>query len=269
MIPGTTTVTVPGSSTVKRSVRSQSGAMTQPIPAGELRLSVRRWSRADFSADATTLARNLLGALLVRVLPTGETLAGRIVETEAYCGVIDAASHAFRGRRTPRNEAMYAQPGTAYVYFTYGMHYCLNVVCGELDEPLAVLIRALEPIAGLDTMRVNRGFRENARDRDLCSGPARLCQALDIARHENGLDLVTSPRVYIAHTTPPAKPAPRLIRRAPRIGIAYAGEWADKPLRFCLAASDHLSKPIPKPIKLVKRGKSRKPANTTGNRTLR
>lgn len=225
-----------------------------------------RWSRADYATDAKTLARNLLGALLVRVLPGGELLAGRIVETEAYCGMIDAASHAFRGRRTPRNEAMYAQPGTAYVYFTYGMHFCMNVVCGELNQPIAVLIRALEPIAGLDTMRTNRGLRENARD--LCSGPARLCQALAIARDENGLDLVTSPRLYIAHSQATTKPSTRHVRRAPRIGIAYAGDWAHKPLRFCLAASDHLSKPIPRAGKMVKRGKPRKPANTTGKRTL-
>src|SRR5262245_46221232 len=112
-----------------------------------------RWPREAFAGSAISLARRLLGAVLVRVLDDGEVLAGRIVETEAYLGVRDAASHAYKGRRTERNEAMYARPGTAYVYFTYGMHYCMNVVCGKEDVPAAVLLRALEPLAGLERMR--------------------------------------------------------------------------------------------------------------------
>jgi DNA-3-methyladenine glycosylase len=216
----------------------------------------RRWTREDFAGDSRPLARRLLGTLLVRVLDDGTLLAGRIVETEAYRGVIDAASHAYRGRRTPRNEAMYARPGTAYVYFTYGMHYCMNVVCGELDVPHAVLLRALDPVAGLDAMRELRGVHPGkaARppriipDRELCSGPARLCQAMGIDREQNGLDLVSGGTLFIAepHARLQLAPVrPREIARTPRIGIDYAGAWAAKPLRFVLIGSPHASGRVP------------------------
>ena len=214
----------------------------------------RRWKRADFTTDAVTLAKRLLGCLLVRMLDDGTLLVGRIVETEAYCGTIDAASHAYRGRRTARNEAMYARPGTAYVYFTYGMHYCMNIVCGEVDVPLAVLIRAAEPIGGLDTMRRLRAIHPGKSkrtmkpppDRALCSGPARLCQAFAIGREQNGLDLVNGRTLFVAEpharlNLPPIRP--RDIASTPRIGIDYAGAWAAKPLRFVVANSEYLSKP--------------------------
>ena len=204
----------------------------------------RRWKRQDYSTTAIILARLLLGRVLVRTLDDGTILAGRIVETEAYCGETDAASHAFRGRRTPRNEAMYAAPGAAYVYFTYGMHFCMNVVCGRENQPLAVLLRALEPLAGADVMRRLRsaGSRLGARslpDRLLCSGPARLCQALAIDRSLNHENLVSSRRLFI--TEPAMAPRSRRIVRTPRIGIGYAGEWANKPLRFLLQDSEHVS----------------------------
>ncbi|MFT3686503.1 MAG: DNA-3-methyladenine glycosylase [Phycisphaerales bacterium] len=111
-----------------------------------------RCSKSFFARDADAVARDLLGCLLVRIYK-GERLAGRIVETEAYLGVIDQASHASNNRRTLRNEAMYGPPGLSYVYFTYGMHFCMNVSCKAKDDPAAVLIRALEPVDGLDTMR--------------------------------------------------------------------------------------------------------------------
>ena len=227
----------------------------------------RRWKRSDFTGDSRSLAQRLLGHLLVRLLEDGSILAGRIVETEAYRGVIDAASHAYRGRRTPRNEHMYSRPGTAYVYFTYGMHHCMNVVCGEIDIPHAVLIRALEPITGLDSMRALRSVHpgkakradRDVPDRELCSGPARLCQAMSIGREQNGLDLVSGRTLFIAHSHPdldvrPIKP--RQIVRTPRIGIDYAGEWAAKPLRFLVIESLHISKPPGKDrVKMGNRGK--------------
>src|SRR5690606_26066686 len=110
----------------------------------------------DYATDSIALARRLLGCRLVRVLDDGVRLTGVIVETEAYCGAADLASHAVGGRRTARNEAMYAKAGTSYVYFTYGMHFCFNVVCGEVDVPLAVLVRALEPVEGIGEMKRRR-----------------------------------------------------------------------------------------------------------------
>jgi DNA-3-methyladenine glycosylase len=216
-----------------------------------------RWSREEFAGSAISLARRLLGSVLVRVLDDGTVLAGRIVETEAYLGVKDAASHAYRGRRTARNEVMYAGPGTAYVYFTYGMHYCMNVVCGEVGVPAAVLLRALEPLEGLDAMRklravhpgkTPRGERVHA-DRDLCSGPARLCQAMAIRRELNGVDLVKGERLHIAHPGSGLGPVGRIVR-TPRIGIGYAGDWVHKPLRFLVPNSAHVSG-----VKLGKSGK--------------
>ena len=233
----------------------------------------RRWKRQDFTTDAKTLAKRLLGTLLVRTLEDGTLLVGRIVETEAYCGTIDGASHAFRARRTARNESMYARPGTAYVYFTYGMHYCMNIVCGEVDVPLAVLIRAVEPIASLEAMRRLRTIRPGKStrpmttlpDRALCSGPARLCQAFAIAREQNGLDLVAGRTLFVAEPHAGSKLAPiqpRDIARTPRIGIDYAGVWASKPLRFVVANSEHLSKPLAlaraKMAKLAKRRGTKK-----------
>lgn len=214
----------------------------------------RRWVRDDYTGGSVQLARRLIGAMLVRTLESGETLVGRIVETEAYCGVRDAASHAYRGRRTPRNEAMYAQPGTAYVYFTYGMHWCFNVVCGREGVPLAVLVRALEPVQGLETMRRLRGgsSRSPLAERELCSGPARLCQALAIDRALNGTDLTADPRIFVAD--PFDRRARTGLVRAPRIGIGYAGPWVVKPLRFLVPGSSHVSRPPP----AVKPGKRRK-----------
>ena len=225
-----------------------------------------RATRPFFARSPVVMAKALLGQRLVRILDDGTRLAGTIVETEAYCGVEDAAAHAYRGRRTPRNEAMYSAPGTAYVYFTYGMHFCMNVVCGRENQPVAVLLRALEPTEGLDRMREHRLASRRAgrtapaadspgaaaqepavptlRDRELCSGPARLCQALAIDRRHNLIDLTSDDRLWIEvlRSTPAAPPARRVGNTA-RIGVGYAGEWAVKPLRWFLTSSDHVSRP--------------------------
>jgi DNA-3-methyladenine glycosylase len=166
-----------------------------------------------------------------------------IVETEAYLGAPDLASHAVGGRRTARNEAMYAQPGTSYVYFTYGMHFCFNVVCGEVGVPLAVLVRALEPVEGIEAMMRRRASGRNAialermKVTDLCSGPGKLCSALGIDRELNGVDLVCDDRLWIERGQPI-----RNVAVGPRIGIDSAGEWVDKPLRFWVKGSPHVSR---------------------------
>ncbi|RMG42883.1 MAG: DNA-3-methyladenine glycosylase [Acidobacteria bacterium] len=195
-----------------------------------------RLSRRFFRRDAVTVARSLLGRLLVRHLPDGTVLAGRIVETEAYLGPEDRAAHSFGGRRTPRNESMYKDAGHAYVYFIYGMHWCLNVVAASEGRPEACLIRAVEPITGLETMRRLRAGRP---DPELCSGPAKLTQAFAIDGSLDGIDLVTSRELYLAWGRPLP---PNRIAVGPRIGVAYAGEWADKPLRFYDRQSRHVSR---------------------------
>jgi len=180
--------------------------------------------------------------VLVRVLDDGTRLAGRIVETEAYLGVLDRAAHSYGGRRTARNAAMWGPAGHAYVYFVYGLHHCMNVVAEGPGRPSAVLIRALEPLEGLEHMRAQRaGKRPGARlrDTDLCSGPAKLAQALRLDRALDGADLVAGERLFIERGT---RIAPARIVAAPRIGVAYAAEWAAKPLRFYVAGNPNVTR---------------------------
>ncbi len=171
-----------------------------------------RVPRSLLAGPSTDVAPLLLNKLLV----SGEC-SGRIVEVEAYCGGDDPASHAFRGR-TARNASMFKGPGVLYVYFTYGMHWCANVVTGAEGDGWAVLLRALAPLTGLETMRTRR--RAARFDRDLCSGPAKLCAALGIDRALDGVDLL-APRSAIAliddGTPPPARTG-----NTPRVGITQA-----------------------------------------------
>jgi len=197
---------------------------------------LRRWTA--FAGDAASLAQRLLGTTLVRILDDGTRLSGMIVETEAYLGVMDRAAHSFGGRRSPRNESMYAQAGTSYVYLIYGIHHCFNVVCGAQDEPAAVLVRALQPSAGHEQMFARRPAAR--RDTDLCSGPGKLCQALGIDRAHNGEDLATSERLFIEAPPDGASARPAVVNAA-RIGVDYAQEWAQRPLRWYLADSPHVS----------------------------
>jgi DNA-3-methyladenine glycosylase len=155
-------------------------------------VSPRRLPRSFYARPATEVAPDLLGQVLVRRLPDGSRVAARLVEVEAY-EPDDPGSHAFRGK-TARNEVMFGPPGHLYVYFTYGMHFCMNAVTRGPGEGSAVLLRAGEPLDGLDAMRARRG-RE--RLTDLCSGPGRFTQALGIARPENGVDLVSGGTVWV------------------------------------------------------------------------
>ena len=179
-----------------------------------------RLPREYFAVDSRLLAPLLLNKLLVH----GDR-AGRIVEVEAYAGAADPASHAFRGR-TARNATMFGPPGQLYVYFTYGMHFCANVVCGTDGEASAVLLRGLTPVAGLDAMRAARGPAARL-DRDLCSGPGKLCQALGIDRTFDGADLVTGDRGV--EVVDDGTPAPAVPGVSGRIGLSVA---RDVPWRF-------------------------------------
>lgn len=194
--------------------------------------------RRDFytRGDALAVARDLLGKLLVVPAPAGERVSGRIVEVEAYCGVEDRASHAYAGRRTARNRSMYRAGGVAYVYFVYGMHHQFNVVNGPEGLPHAVLVRAVEPFEGVELMRLRRPAR---KDRELTSGPGKLCEALGIDRSFDGEELL-GPRVWLEETGPP--PADEEIAAGPRIGVAYAGADALKPWRFWIKGNGYVSR---------------------------
>jgi DNA-3-methyladenine glycosylase len=186
-------------------------------------------------ADVLIVARQLLGQILVVPTENGERVSGMIVETEAYRGPEDRASHAYGGRRTRRTETMYRTGGTAYVYFVYGMYHQFNVVTSVSDIPHAVLVRALEPVEGIEVMRARRPGQS---DVNLTSGPGKLSVALAIDRTLDGADLLDD-RVWIERG---GRPVPAsAVACGPRIGIAYAGEWAEKPWRFWLRNSPFVS----------------------------
>ncbi len=200
-----------------------------------------RLNRAFYRRAPVEVAAGLLGQRLVRV-HGGQRVGGLIVEVEAYLGIADRAAHTFNGRRTARNESMWGDGGHAYVYFTYGMHHCVNVVAGRVDEPVAVLIRAVEPVeaVGVMTQHRQRGVKK-IRDTDLCSGPAKLCQAMAIDRRLDGEDLVNSDRLFIERARKRPYPESAVVV-GPRVGIESAGLWARKPLRFYIKASPHVSR---------------------------
>jgi DNA-3-methyladenine glycosylase len=187
----------------------------------------------DFYAQPTVqAAQKLLGKYLVRVHPDGIT-TGMILETEAYVGLEDKASHASRGQ-TPRTTVMFGPAGFAYVYVIYGMHHCLNVVTEPEAYPAAILIRAVQPCAGLELMRARRRKQDI---RLLASGPGRLCQAFGIDRGLNGIDLCGSVLFVEGHGVSPAD-----IIATSRIGVDYAGPWKDMPWRFYIAGHPGVSK---------------------------
>lgn len=192
--------------------------------------------RSFYARRAESVARALLGQILVSTID-GTTTSGRIVETEAYVGPHDAASHAAeRIGRTRRNESMYGDPGIAYIYRIYGVHWCLNVVTDRAAYPAAVLIRALEPLIGLEVMRGRRSLVRPARaDRDLCSGPGKLAQALAITGTLDGHPLDRPPLSIVEGARIP----PRRIVTAERIGITRAHDW---PLRFYERGNPHVSR---------------------------
>jgi DNA-3-methyladenine glycosylase len=172
----------------------------------------RALPRSFYARDSRDLAPELLGKVLVHDDPEFGRVAARLVEVEAYAGEEDPGSHGFRGE-TPRNRVMFGPPGYLYVYFTYGMHWCANVVCGEVGSASAVLLRAGAPVEGVDVMRLRRPAVR--RDRELLSGPARLTQALGITGVDNGTNLLRGPlRLLDDGTAPPLRPG-----RSTRVGL--------------------------------------------------
>jgi DNA-3-methyladenine glycosylase len=185
-----------------------------------------------FARPAEVVARELIGAVMRSRIGNVVT-AGRIVETEAYLGAVDPASHGYLGRRNVRNASIFGPPASWYVYLSYGMHWCANLVAAEEGEAAAVLIRALEPVEGIEVMRTRRN---GVTDRQLCAGPGRLCQALGITRELDGTMMAGS-EVSVHRG---AAVEPDMVRATPRIGITKAADW---PLRFLAAGSPWVSRP--------------------------
>ncbi|XP_072532687.1 DNA-3-methyladenine glycosylase [Salminus brasiliensis] len=201
-----------------------------------------RLSSNFFNQPCVDLAKAFLGKVLVRRHTDGTELRGRVVETEAYLGGDDKASHSAGGKRTERNVAMFMKPGTIYVYPIYGIYLCMNV--SSQGEGAAVLLRSLEPLRGQDVMRGLRAAkrREGAKtlkDRELCNGPSKLCQALAIQRCFDRRDLATDADVWLEEDSKTSGTAE--VVSAPRVGIDSHGEWATKPLRFYLQGNPCVS----------------------------
>ena len=202
---------------------------------------MKKLDRDFYLRDTLTVAKDLLGKELVHKIGELEVV-GRIVETEAYIGPEDKGSHSYGGRRTNRNEVMYHIGGTAYVYLIYGMYHCFNVVTEGLNKPAAVLVRAIEPIEGLELLSQARydtsyAALSSRQKTGLCNGPGKLCIAMKIGKSENGLDLCGS-LLYIRE----AQNEPFSIKSSPRINIDYAGEYKDKPWRFYIEGNSYVSK---------------------------
>jgi DNA-3-methyladenine glycosylase len=191
----------------------------------------RRLARSFFARPSTEVAPDLLGRVLARTLADGTRLAARLVEVEAY-EQGDPASHSYKGRPTARTQVMFGPPGRLYVYFSYGQHFCSNVVTGPDGFGSAVLLRAAQPLQGIEVMAANRGTDDV---RLLCSGPARLTQAFGIARADNGTDLVRDLSLILLSGAPLS---PRAIGRSTRIGVSVGGE---RPWRFFERGSSFVS----------------------------
>lgn len=193
------------------------------------------FSRDFFLQDTVKVAREILGSILIRKV-NGKTLSGRIVEAEAYLHD-DPACHAYRGM-TPRTNVMFGEAGHSYVYFTYGMHHCCNIVTNHISKGEAVLIRALEPLDGIETMYLNRGEKAK-KNTDLLSGPGKICQAMQLTKTESGIDLLESDMLYL-EKSPLLKG--EVIAVSTRVGLTAAVE---KPWRFFIKGNPNVSKGKP------------------------
>ena len=188
--------------------------------------------RSFFLKETSSIAEKLLGCFLVRRIGK-QTLVGRIIETEAYLGLKDPSCHSFNARYTKRTQTFYLEGGYSYVYFTYGMHYCFNVITGKKSVPEAVLIRALEPVSGVSKMQNLRG-RENLKE--LCSGPGKLCQAFAITKQLNAQDLSKKGLLFIAKG-----PSLKNIETDARVGLPWHVDSAYWFLRFYVKDNPYVS----------------------------
>eukprot|EP00105_Crassostrea_gigas_P018830 XP_011437056.1 PREDICTED: uncharacterized protein LOC105335077 isoform X1 [Crassostrea gigas] len=197
-----------------------------------------RLVKSFYKQDCESLAKALLGKVLVRYCKdTGERLSGLIVETEAYLGGEDKGAHSFNGKRTNKNEAMFMEPGTCYVYNIYGMYCCMNI--SSEGEGAAVLLRGIDPVDGIDHMQKIRS-QKTLKEKDLCNGPSKLCQALKISKDKfNKVDMSSSDEIWLEDGED--LPGTNIVTGA-RINIDYAEEWAQKPLRFYILGNKSVSK---------------------------
>jgi DNA-3-methyladenine glycosylase len=201
---------------------------------------MKKLDRDFYNRDSIIVARELLGKVLVHEIE-GQSISARIIETEAYMGVVDKAAHSYNGRRTSRVEVMYGDPGFSYIFMIYGLHCCFNVVVNEKETPQAVLVRAVEPIDGREWMaqkRFSKTYEQltKSQRRGLTNGPGKLCGALSIDRKFNGMDLCGSV-VYIEE----GKTEDFNIVTTKRIGIDYAEEAKDFPWRFYIEGNEYVS----------------------------
>lgn len=218
---------------VETEAENPSSSGTKPAKGMKSRLV-----KSFYRQSCESLAKDLLGKILVRYCKdTGERLSGLIVETEAYLGGEDKGAHSFNGKKTNKNEAMFMEPGTCYVYNIYGMYCCMNI--SSEGEGAAVLLRGLDPVDGIDHMQKIRS-KKTLKEKDLCNGPSKLCQALKISKDKfNKVDMTSSDEIWLedGEDLPETK-----VVTSPRINIDYAEEWAQKPLRFYILGNKSVSK---------------------------
>ncbi|XP_053975101.1 putative 3-methyladenine DNA glycosylase isoform X1 [Hylaeus volcanicus] len=218
-----------------------------PLSTWEKEICSNRLPFSFFDSPCEDLAQNLLGKVLVRYLENGTILKGRIVETEGYLGVVDKASHTYQNKITPRNIPMYMPPGTIYVYMTYGMYHCFNI--SSQGKGCAVLIRAVEPLEGIESMasqRTSKGASvpkqpmKNLKTHELCNGPSKLCMAFQLHKKHSKYSMCSWKGLWIENSNTDEKIK---IVKCPRIGIdGYGVEWSNKPLRYYIYGNKAVSK---------------------------
>jgi len=197
---------------------------------------ILRLNQKFYQKDAVQTAKDLLGKIIVRKYD-GKTIKVKIVETEAYCGAEDKASHAYNNKKTKRTAPMFKEGGHSYIYLIYGMYYCFNVVTASENNPHAVLIRAVEPLTGIKQIKENRQIK-SSRTKDLTNGPGKLSQALKINKSLDGCSLVKNPSLYIID----GGAENFEIDSSPRVNIDYAEEYKDKKWRFFIKNNKYISK---------------------------